>query len=313
MGNINKVLITGGAGFIGSHLCKRLLAAKIKPVVLDNLSVGKKENIPKGCQFTYGDIQDFPLVKKILKEVDAIYHLAANVTIRGSVEKFYEDAQTNIMGTLNLLRVCKFTKRIKKFVFTSSMAVYADSPTATPVSEEYFTQPISPYGVSKLASERFIQIACSQMGIENTILRLFNTYGPGQTFTPYVGVITIFINKLLDGKPPLIFGDGKQCRDFIYVEDVTECALRVLKEATDGKIFNVGTGIATSVNKIASLLIKKINPAIKPIYQDAQPGELKNSIADNSSLYKAIKFKPRIRLEKKVEEVIEYIKKTRKN
>lgn len=302
------ILVTGGAGFIGSHLCQCLITAGHKPVVLDNLSTGKKENLVKGCKFIKGDILDYKLVENIIKKVDVIYHLAASVTIRGSVDKFYEDAQTNIMGTLNLLRACKNSRSIKKFIFTSSMAVYADSLTPKPISEDYNTHPISPYGVSKLASEQYIQLACKQMGIESTILRYFNTYGPGQTFTLYVGVITIFINRLLDSKPPIIYGDGEQKRDFVYVGDIVEATYRVLKAKIDGRIFNVGTGISTSVNQIASLVTKKINPLIKPIYKDTQPGELKNSIADNSSLYEAINFKPTIRLEQKIDEVIKYIK-----
>lgn len=307
-----KVLVTGGAGFIGSHLCRRLLKAKIKPVVLDNLSVGKKENIPPGCQFIKGDIQNFSLAKKLIEKVDAVYHLAANVTIRGSVDKFYQDAKTNVMGTLNLLRACRESKRVKKFIFSSSMAVYADCPRPRPIKESYQTRPISPYGVAKLASERYVLLACKQMGIKNTILRYFNTYGPGQTYTPYVGVITIFVNLLLDNKSPTIFGDGEQKRDFVYVGDIVEATYRVLRAETDGQIFNVSTGKATSVNQIASLLIKKINPPIKPKHQPAHPGELRYSIADPGALEKATGFRPSTRLKDKVDGVVKYIKEQRK-
>ena len=308
-----KVLVTGGAGFIGSHLCRRLLKAGIKPVVFDNLSVGKEENVPRGCWFIKGDIQNFSSAQKIIKNVDAIFHLAANVTIRGSVDKFYEDAQTNIIGTLNLLRACKVSKKVKKFVFSSSMAVYTDSPKPVPLDEDYKKEPISPYGIAKLASERYILVACKQMGIESTVLRFFNTYGPGQTYTPYVGVITIFVNKLLAGQSPVIFGDGEQKRDFVYVGDIAEATYRVLQSKTNGQILNVGTGKATSVNQIASLLIKKINPPIKPQYQPVHPGELRYSISNSTKLEKAIKFKPSTRLEEKINEVIEYIKKQKEN
>ncbi len=307
-----NVLVTGGAGFIGSHLCQRLLKADIKPVIIDNLSVGKKENVPKGSVFVKGDIQNFSLVKKLIGKVDAVYHLAANVTIRGSVDKFYEDAQTNIMGTLNLLRACKGSKKVKKFIFSSSMAVYADSVHPNPINEDYKLKPISPYGVAKLASERYIFLACQQMGIESTILRYFNTYGIGQTYTPYVGLITIFINKLLNHQSPIIFGDGEQRRDFVHVSDIVEATYRVLKAKTDGQIFNVGTERGTSVNQIASLLIKKINPSIKFQYQPSHPGELRHSIANSIKLKKAIDFKPSIRLEEKIDKIIDYIKSQRK-
>lgn len=303
-----KVLVTGGAGFIGSHLCRRLLSEGIEVVVLDNLSVGAKERVPKGCQFIKGDTRDFSLVKKTVKKVDVLYHLAANVTIRGSIDEFYEDADNNIMGTLSLLKACKSSKRIKKFIFSSSMAVYADSLKAIPIKENYEIKPISPYGIAKLASERYIFLACKQMGIESTVLRFFNTYGPGQTYTPYVGVITIFINRLLEGKEPLIFGDGEQKRDFVYVKDIAEACYQILRTKTDGEIFNVGTGVPTSVNQIAALLTERINPSIKTGYLEAHPGELRNSIANASKLKRVTGFKPAIRLEKKITEVIDFIK-----
>jgi len=303
-----KVLVTGGAGFIGSHLCQKLIKKGIQTVVLDNLSVGKKENISPDSEFVKGDIQDLDLVKKVVGGVEAVYHLAANVTIRGSVDKFYEDAQTNIMGTLNLLRACKGSP-VKKFIFSSSMAVYADSPDPTPISENWAKEPISPYGIAKLASERYVLVAGKQMGISPTVLRFFNIYGPNQTYTPYVGVITIFINRLLANQSLSIFGDGEQKRDFVYVGDIAEAASRVLESEAAGQIMNVGTGKPTSVNQIANLLIKKIRPEVKPDYQEAHPGELRYSIADPSLLEKITSFKPQTRLEDKIDEVIEEIKK----
>lgn len=304
-----KVLVTGGAGFIGSHLCERLLTAKIKPLVIDNLSVGKLENIPSGCEFIKGDIQDFSLIKKLVKRVEAVFHLAANVTIRGSVDKFYEDAQTNIMGTLNLLRACQQNgSRVGKFIYASSMGVYADSKEAKPIKEDHPTQPISPYGVAKLASERYVLLACKQMGIKSVILRYFNTYGPRQTFTPYVGVITIFINKLLVNQPLSVFGDGEHRRDYVYVKDIAEATYQVFCHNIDGEIFNVGTGRATSVNQIAKLLLGKISPIGKTEYLPPHPGELRNSIADSRKLEKFTGFKPKSRLEEKIDEVIKYIK-----
>lgn len=303
-----KVLVTGGAGFIGSHLCERLLKAKIKPLVLDNLSVGKLENIPRGCEFIKGDIGNFSLIKKVVSEVEAVFHLAANVTVRGSVEKFYEDAQTNIMGTLNLLRACQKNRGVKSFIYSSSMAVYADSKKPWPINEDYQTRPISPYGVAKLASERYVLLACQQMGIKPVILRYFNTYGPRQTVSPYVGVITIFINKLLANQPLTIFGDGEQRRDFVYVKDIAEANYQVFKHKVNGEVFNVGTGVATSVNQIAKLLRGKINPAGKIEYLPPHPGELRNSVADSSKLEKFTGFRPKVKLEEKIEETINFIR-----
>lgn len=306
-----RILVTGGAGFIGSHLCERLLLAGLKPVVIDNLSVGKIENIPKGCEFIKGDIQNFRLIKRLIKDTEAIFHLAANVTIRGSVTNFYNDAKINIMGTLNLLRACQSTPSVKKFIFSSSMAVYADSRTPKPVSENYKTQPISPYGIAKLACERYVLVACGQMGIKRIILRYFNTYGPKQTFTPYVGVINIFINRLLDNQPLTVYGDGEQRRDFVHVKDVAEATYKAFETDIDGQILNVGTGVSTSVNQIAAILAKKINPSAKIKNHPPHLGELRNSIANVSKLKKLTGFKPKTRFEEKIDGVIDYIRKSK--
>lgn len=302
-----KALVTGGAGFIGSNLSQALLRKGIQVVVLDDLSIGKRENIPTGATFIEGNIMDMDALNKALPEVDIVFHQAARVSIRASNNEFYEDAHTNIMGTLNLLRACIGTE-VRKFIYASSMAVYADSETPLPICETYNTEPISPYGIAKLASEKYCLNIAAEQGINCLVLRYFNTYGPGQTFTPYVGVITIFINRLLQGKPPLIFGTGEQRRDFIHVDDIVDANLKAMECETSGEIFNVGTGIPTSVNEIAALLCSRINPNIKPIFVEEQKGELKNSIADISKAEKLLGFSPEWSLEDKIDEVIESIK-----
>jgi UDP-glucose 4-epimerase len=300
-----KVLVTGGAGFIGSCLAEILLEEGKEVRVLDNLSMGKRENVPEGAEFILGDVLDASVLKSCLEGVDAVFHLAARVSIRSSVEGFLDDARTNVMGTINLLE-CMRGSGVKKLVYASSIAVYADSPKPEPVPEGYLTEPISPYGISKLASEKYCLNLADGLGIDTICLRYFNTYGPRQTLTPYVGVITIFINMLLEGKPPVIFGDGEQMRDFIWVRDIARGSALALESPVRKGIFNIGTGIGTSVNQMAEILIRKICPGVEPEYGPLQPGELKYCIADITQARKHLKFAPEGRLEEKIEEVIEW-------
>ncbi len=234
-----RALVTGGAGFIGSHLVKRLLRAGLEVVVLDNLSMGKREYVPPEAEFVQGDVRDTDAVARALRSVDVVFHLAAKVSIRASVAEFRGDAETNLMGTLNVLEQSA-RAGIVKFVYASSMAVYADAPTPDPIPETHPTVPISPYGIAKLAGERYALLVGEQAGFDAVALRFFNTYGARQTFTPYVGVITIFIQRLLRGEAPLIYGDGEQCRDFVYVGDIVAGIYGAMTHDVDGEAINVG-------------------------------------------------------------------------
>lgn len=300
-----RILVTGGAGFIGSHLVEALLKQGYAVNVLDNLSMGKRENVPPEARFFEGDILDNSLVGQALRDVEAVFHLAARVAIRDSSDHFFEDAQTNLMGTLSLLHHCGILGA-KKFIFASSMAVYADAEKPTPLPETYATDPLSPYGISKLAAEKYTLLVSRLFGMQGICLRYFNVYGPRQTFTPYVGVITIFIRSLLQGLPPIIFGDGKQSRDFILVEDVVKANLLALESNLTGEVLNVGTGVGTTVEQIARLLARRIRPELDPVYEARQPGELRNSIADTSKIRRLLGFQPRGRLVEKIDEIIEW-------
>jgi UDP-glucose 4-epimerase len=299
----SRALVTGGAGFIGSHLVERLVREGMQVVVLDDLSVGKREDVPAGAKFVLGDVRDPDIVAAVVSGVDVVFHLAARVSIRASVAGFWQDAETNLMGTLNVLRAC-VSRHAKKLVYASSMAVYADSPSPVPLPESYDAVPISPYGVAKLASERYAMLAAAQSGFEAVALRYFNTYGPRQTFTPYVGVITIFIQRLLRGEPPVIFGDGEQCRDFVYVGDIVEATFRAMLNDVHGEVFNIGSGGGITVNQIASLLCARLRPDISPQHAPAQPGELRNSIADISKARQLLGYEPHGHLEDRIDEVI---------
>lgn len=289
-----RVLITGGAGFIGHHLAHALVRRGTAVTVLDDLSMGRRENVPDGARFVEGDVRDPAAVRAALDGVDAVLHEAAIVSIRASVEHFVRDAEVNLMGTLTLLQQMA-GRPIRRAVLASSMAVYGDSPRPDPLPEHAPTEPIAPYGAAKLAAERYWLMMGAQMGVPATALRYFNTYGPNQTFTPYVGVITIFIRRLLEGTPPVIFGDGEQRRDFVHVDDIVAANLAVLDApaaAVAGGVFNVGTGRATSVNEIAAGLIAALAPGLRPEHAPAQAGELRNAIADSSALRRATGWEP---------------------
>ncbi len=292
---VTRVLVTGGAGFIGHHLAHALVRRGVGVTVLDDLSMGRRENVPAGARFVRGDVRDPAAVRDALEGVDAVLHEAAIVSIRASVEHFVRDAEVNLMGTLQLLKEMA-GRPVRRAVLASSMAVYADSPRPDPLSERAPTEPIAPYGAAKLAAERYWLMMGALAGVPSTVLRYFNTYGPNQTFTPYVGVITIFIQRLLAGQPPVIFGDGEQRRDFVHVDDIVAANLAVL-DASDaavaGRVFNVGTGHATSVNEIAAGLIGVLAPGTRPEYAPPQAGEMRNAIADVSAIRRALGWSPR--------------------
>jgi UDP-glucose 4-epimerase len=293
--SLRRVLVTGGAGFIGQHLTRALLGRGLAVTVLDDLSMGRRENVPAAARLVVGDVRDLNAVRDALDGVDAVFHEAAIVSIRASVEHFVRDAEVNLMGTLTLLREIA-ARRIARAVLASSMAVYADSPRPDPLSEDAPTIPISPYGVAKLAAERYWLMIGAQAGVSATVLRYFNTYGPNQTPTPYVGVVTIFIERLLAGAAPRIFGDGEQARDFVHVDDIVAANLAVLDApaaSVAGRIFNVGTGHATSVTEVAAMLIGALAPGTQAEYLPLQAGEMRNAIADVSAIRAAVGWTPR--------------------
>jgi nucleoside-diphosphate-sugar epimerase len=293
-GSIARVLVTGGAGFIGHHLAHALLRRGIEVTVLDDLSMGSRSNVPGGARFVQGDVRDPAAVTLAMQGADAVLHEAAIVSIRASVEGFVRDADVNLLGTLNVLQ-CMAGSGVRRALFASSMAVYADSPAPVPLREDVAPGPVSPYGIAKLAAEQYWLMMCRHAGIAGTVLRYFNTYGPNQTPTPYVGVITIFITKLLRGEAPVVFGDGEQRRDFVHVDDIVAANLAVLDApaaAVAGRTFNVGTGNATSVNDIAGALTALLAPGLDARHAAPQEGEMRNAIADSGALRAATGWAP---------------------
>lgn len=303
-----RVLVTGGAGFIGSHLCRALLDSGYLVRILDDFSVGRPENIPDGCEFHHGSVTDHEAVEQATREVQHICHEAARVTIRGSVERFYEDADTNLMGTLRLLDWAG-KRGVRRFVYASSMAVYADAPAPRGVAESHALSPASPYGIAKLAAERYLQLLGPALRIEPVILRYFNTFGTRQSFTPYVGVITIFVTKLLRREPITIYGDGMQTRDFTHVSDIVQANLLALQTPqASGGVFNVGSGKGTTVLQVADMLKQALWPEAPIIHESARPEELRYSIADISRVASVLGYKPQTNLTSQMPEVISFLR-----
>ncbi|TAK35117.1 MAG: NAD-dependent epimerase/dehydratase family protein [Chloroflexota bacterium] len=303
MSNYHRALVTGGAGFIGSHIVERLIERGLEVVVVDNFSTGRRENLPaSGVEVLEGDVRDKSLIERALRGVDIVFHEAARVAIRSSGANLVQDAETNVMGLLTLLSVLP-DSTVRKLVFASSMAVYGDA-VEIPIREDHPLEPRSAYGLSKLAGEKYCLMVGAMQNIDVVVLRYFNTFGPRQTLTPYVGVITIFSNRLLAGESPIIFGDGLQLRDFIYVGDVAEANMAAMTADVRAGIFNVGTGRATSVNEIAHLLGEHLHSAIPPVHAPPQLEEPRNSVADVTRTRAVLGFESKWTLAEKLPEVI---------
>jgi UDP-glucose 4-epimerase len=305
--NPKKVCISGGAGFIGSKLAAEWNACGAHVVVIDDLSVGKSQNVPQGVELVTCDILDTDRVAQAMRDADIVYHLAARVAIRSSFEFVVADTMVNVCGTASMLRAAQSVGTVRKFVFTSSMAVYADSQVGQYVDESWPTVPISPYGISKLAAESLTTQLCAHAGIDSVILRLFNTYGPGQTLSPYVGAVTIFCNHLAAGKEPNIYGDGEQCRDFVHVNDVVQALVLAGTVRSEWQVFNIGTGQATTVNRVFACLQEALRIDTPAQYVEAVPGELRSSVPDISKAISGLGYKPKYAFATAVAEVARQI------
>jgi len=298
---MTRVLVTGGAGFIGSHLVDRLIEKGFDVVVLDNFFSGKCENLNQhfgkaNFCFVEGDVRDRTRVKKALKNVDYVFHLAAIVSVNFSIKKPLLVNDVNVKGTLNVLEE-SLNARVKRFVLASSCAVYGE-PVRLPIAEDHPTIPLSPYGVSKLTAEHYCRLFCKLYGLETVCLRFFNVYGPRQRGGSYGGVITKFIERLRKGKNLMVFGDGTQTRDFVYVSDVVEAMLLSIKgEKCVGETINIASGVETSINELVKILGSYFNLKDKhPIYVKAKPGEIYRSYADLEKAKKLLGFKPKFSL-----------------
>jgi len=302
-----KACVTGGAGFIGSHLTNALLQAGLGVTVLDNLSVGSRDRVSSEAIFIEGDILDEVAVKEAVSGCDIVFHLAARVAIRSSFKFVVEDMLANASGSAMVLKHSCLEDSVKKIITTSSMAVYADSPAPVPVAEDYLLKPLSPYGISKLATEQLTYTMCDEAGKDSAVLRLFNTYGRGQVYSPYVGVVTIFVNKILKGKSPVIFSDGEQKRDFVHVSDVVTGYLAAMNSDVSGEAFNIGSGVPVSINQVLSYIQNALDTELEAEYQDAVKGEVRYSIADISKAGSLLGYYPEHSFDTSVKDVVNEI------
>jgi UDP-glucose 4-epimerase len=304
-----KIIVTGGAGFIGSHLVDKLIEKGHKVVAIDNLSTGKKENLNKKAKFYKIDIGS-PKIAQIFKKEKpgVVFHYAAQIDVRKSTENPIEDAKINILGTLNVLENCKKYK-VKKFIFASSGGAIYGEANIIPTPETHQARPESPYGIAKLVVEHYLDFYKKIYGLDYVSLRHANIYGPRQDPKGEAGVVAIFIDKLLNNKIPIIFGDGKQTRDFVYVEDAVDAATKALKtKSGENSIFNIGTGIETSVKDLYRLISKKIGKNIRPLFTSAKSGDLKRSCLAFSKIKKELNWQPEYNFRKGLEETINYFK-----
>jgi len=283
---MTAILVTGGAGFIGSHLDERLLTSGFSVRVLDNLSTGKRDNLPRhpSLEFIEGDIRDQAVVEKAVDGVEAVVHLAAVASVQASVDDRQGTHASNFDGTLNLLEAAHRVG-VKRFLYASSAAVYGDK-AKPPVSEEVALDPLTPYAADKLAGEYYLGFYYRKFGLQTTAFRFFNIYGPRQDpSSPYSGVISIFVDRLRSRAPVTIFGDGLQTRDFVYVSDLADLLVRAIDEpATYGKVMNIGRGVECSLLELLDTLEQLSGCKIERRHEAARMGDILRSCADTARL-----------------------------
>lgn len=300
MCNCERVLVTGGAGFIGSHIVEKLLKTGHEVTIIDNLSTGGLNNIHdcfsnENVRFVTGDIRDPETVRKCAGEVDGVIHLAAIVSVPFSIENPTLTYETNAAGTLNLLDSC-LDGGAEKFVFASSCSLYGEAEHL-PIGESHSTRPVSPYATSKLEAERHCIDFYEESGLDTTILRLFNVYGPRQTFNQYSGVIAKFVRRANQSLPLIVHGDGTQTRDFVHVYDVADAFLRALEDPkAEGHAFNIGSGTPTSINELAETVLHTAGKDLQILHEKSRDGDLKHSYADVSKAQNLLGYNPKVRL-----------------
>ena len=302
-----NILVTGGAGFIGSHIVKAYIDAGHSVTIIDDLSTGEMKLVNPEATFYKLDIHS-PEVKNVLEKekISVINHHAAQISVIESVVDPLLDANSNIIGTLQLLQNA-VSLGIEKFIFASTGGAMYGEQKFFPASEDHPSQPLSPYAISKLCAEYYINYFGTRHGLNTTVLRYSNVYGPHQNPHGEAGVVAIFCQRLMEGLPPVIFGDGEQTRDFIYVRDIARANNLALEPECKG-VFNVGTGKETSVNYLTKVLIKISGTDLTIEYNPARNGEQRRSSIDSRKLLKRFGWEPCVSLEKGLVETFDYFK-----
>jgi UDP-glucose 4-epimerase len=295
-----KAMVTGGAGFIGSHLVEALLAQGAAVHVVDNLSTGRLDHVPSAAVLHRVDIRSEDMQDLIVREQpDTVFHLAAQIDVQRSVREPCYDADVNILGTVNVLEGCR-KAQVKKIVYASSCAVYGD--VSDLIDENNLSEPISFYGISKSASEAYIQVYSRLYGLSYTILRYSNVYGPRQTAKGEGGVIAIFIDRIRMNKPLIIFGDGEQSRDFVYVKDVVNANIAAINHAHQ-EIVQVSTSKRTTLNELAAMLSEIHGLELDISYEAERAGDIKHSCLDNRKAFKHLLWQPDYDIRKGLTEI----------
>jgi UDP-glucose 4-epimerase len=290
-----KYAVTGGAGFIGSHLVKNLVEHGNELIVIDNLNTGKKKNIEKfsgKIDFFEVDIRDFNAIEDILKNVDGIFHEAALASVQDSFRIPDEFFDVNVKGTENIFKIGK--KLGIKVVYASSSSVYGN-PIQVPIKESDGKNPFNPYAKTKLEDDELAE-KYARNGLKVIGLRYFNVFGPGQS-KEYAGVIKLFLERIQQGLPPLINGDGLQVRDFVYVNDVVNANVLAMESNIDSEFFNIGTNSVVSILDLANMIIKFSGLKLKPIHRPPVPGDVKTTEADITKAKMMLKWKPTTSIE----------------
>jgi len=288
---VTRVLVTGGAGFIGSHLVRALLARGDDVRVLDNLSTGARANLADlPVELLVADLGEVDQVRAATRGVDTVFHLGAMISVPASLENPANCYRTNVLGSLHVLEAAR-RELVRRVVLASSSAVYGDHDG--PVAEDAASRPMSPYASSKLAMEELARLYTSAMGLQTVCLRFFNVYGPRQdVHSPYAAVIPLFIEGLLDGRPPTIHGDGGQSRDFVFVEDVVQAMLQASQAAVAGQVFNIGQGQSWTVLELAETLAALVQESLPPVFGPARAGDIRTSAADIGRATEALGYRP---------------------
>ena len=309
-----KVLITGGAGFIGGHVAEAYLARGDRVWIVDDLSSGRQDNVPDGARLVRHGIGDDALARLFEQEAgfDVVNHHAAQIDVRVSVADPRRDARTNVDGFLNVVE-CALRHRVRRFLFVSSGGVVYGEPQQRPTPETAPKAPLSPYGVTKLSAEYYLHYYHRVHGLDYVALRYSNVYGPRQDPHGEAGVVAIFSKRLIAGEPLTVFGDGEQTRDYVYVGDVARANMAATDaelgqaESIDDRAFNVGTGVMTSVNDLAALLMSAAGHEVELRREAARPGELRDSSLDCARAERLLGWRPETGVRRGLEQTYLYI------
>lgn len=302
----DRILVTGGAGFIGSNIVKRLMAQGRQPVVLDDLSSGYKENLLPEVKFIKGDVRNLETVGNAMAGCGVVLHLAASVGNKRSIDDPLTDANINVIGTLNVLEAAR-KHGIKRIVFSSSAGIFGELKTL-PIAEGHPQDPDSPYGASKLAAEKMCLVYNKLYGMRNVCLRYFNVYGLNQRYDAYGNVIPIFANRILSGKPLSIYGDGEQTRDFVNVADVAAANIAAAFSPDACGVFNIGSGTRVTINELARLIQEAAGIEVGKEFAPPRPGDVRDSLANINAAESAFCFSPKTNLKDGLADYMDWIK-----